>query len=378
MNESQQAEIIWFVRGTTLYRRVLLIDTNNDCTTTELSSIPFYKRNDVSVYLNRSGTPTVERNTMSTIARRENRFAHTITTFPYPLYDDSTNEAWYFLRMPTLEETVNYSPSFSWRVGYLLPTSITSFDITSPSFPALDPYWDFWKNPNGFSGNMKNSDGTTTPWQLDPTSGSLSTHTDIDSSTPGIQRDSRAGEDIVLKNVISFDVKVWNPYWVPIGTGTDYAPPQYVDLGQDHFPNPADNSQLLQVDYTRVLPTTGDRNYGYGFTLKGRYNTATENRRTVDNATEKWHRAERLYNGTDIDTDLWSGSSMPCVFDSWTKEYQNAVLSENVCATYSDTDPWTWNYPPPYTEDLRSIQITIRCFEPQSGHIKQIRVVQSF
>ncbi len=33
---------------------------------------------------------------------------------------------------------------------------------------------------------------------------------------------------------------------------------------------------------------------------------------------------------------------------------------------------------PPYTEPLQGIQITIRCFEPQSGTIRQIRVVRNF
>jgi type II secretory pathway pseudopilin PulG len=370
MSESLHAEIIWFVRGTTLYRRVLLIDDDNPSppkSTADQSQSSFYARNDLSVHI--SGG-TIIANTLQDLLQRENRFAHKFTTtFPYPLYD--SNEAWYFLRMPTLEETVHTS----WSLTSLPALGSLADDLKMneiPIFPSsstpIRPYWDFGNNPNGLSG---------TNWTLDQKSGSLSNYV-LD------PRDSRAGEDIVLKNVISFDVKVWNPYWVPCQNDSDgnshWAAPQYIDLGQDSFVfiNPTQQKEeSCQVFYD--CPTATMTNYvnqptGYGFTFKGRYNTstATGTRRTV---TDNEQKKERLRDTTNTN-QLWTGNfPMPCVFDSWTNQYQASYLTDT---GYVQEDAETWRCPPPYTEDLDSIQVTIRCFEPQSGHIKQVRVVQNF
>jgi hypothetical protein len=369
MSESMSAEIIWFVRGTTLYRRVLLIDEHNNCTTTN------YASNDVS-FRDNGGTP-IPNNQMLNLVRRENRFAHSGGTFPFPLYNNN-NEAWYYLRMPTLEETVHST----WHVGQQLPVlgALSNLKMNGdsiPTTPSTTPYWDFWENPNGLNGQI--SSLPTQPWQQDSRTGSINLLVE----TP---RNPRAGEDIVLKNVISFDVKVWNKYWVPcspldseLTPPTVYwAPPQYVDLGQDQLS--CIDGIIRPVNYTHNLLTPLGTPVGYGFTLKGRYNTSTNNRRTVADATDKWHKAERLnLNGTNSNI-LWTGPPltvppMPCVFDSWTFQYQSPYTSD---PDYVVGEPSTWRYPPPYTEDLQSIQITIRCFEPQSGNIKQVRVVQSF
>ncbi|MDR2115338.1 MAG: hypothetical protein LBP87_03045 [Planctomycetaceae bacterium] len=392
MSESSAAEIIWFARGTTLYRRVLLIDQNVVLDTESQSR--FYERNDLSA---RNSGGTITPNSMAHLARRENRFAHFdggMGSFPFPLYNPS-NEVWYYLRMPTLEETVHST----WQPGQSLPTlDVTNLQMNGTPISTLPavPYWDFWNNPNGLSGG-------TAPnvWEQNTTSGSLSNLV----TTP---RHSRAGEDIVMKNVLSFDVKVWNPYWVPCRDSSNnyyWAAPQYINLGQDSFAfiNPITQQEEFYpvvYNFNFALPpaapgaTPLPPNYGYGFTLKGRYNTAptsTNTRRTLTDTSEEWHMKERLSHGGAItnDNQLWTstlGPSMPCVFDSWTTEYEydvgtpQTVISGNKGAGYvsNPTDATTWRCPPPYTEDLKSIQVTIRCFDPQSKHIKQVRVVQDF
>jgi prepilin-type N-terminal cleavage/methylation domain-containing protein len=345
MSEADYAEIIWFVRGTTLYRRVLLVDP----TITPNDAKPFYAHYDLSVH-DDSGKTTA--NTMQDLAKRENRFAHG-GAFPYPLYEHSdtltsNRDAWYYLRMPTLEETI----STTWSIGQLPPINFTLVDTSK--------YWDFWQDPLGLAFGLP----------LDSNSGSLLAYTGSGQHHP------RAGEDIVLKNVISFDVKVWNPYFVPLEKN-DFAPPQYIDLGQDDFPDKNGNSRKVNYKFNSTILPDHVPSYGYGFTLKGRYNTTDENtgtRRTpIDNFKDKWYYAEQLYDGAN--NTFWTGSPMPCVFDSWTNKYQQEHTND---ANYVRTNPETWHCPPPYTEKLEAIQITIRCFEPQSGHIKQIRVVHKF
>ncbi len=378
--DAEDAEIIWFLRGTNLYRRVLMTrDSLQDVAATYQPGGSYAE--DISISSNAVSPP---KNTLADLERRENRFGRQTTgsTFPFPLHT-GTYSNWYHLRMPTLEETVHLTwPS----IDVVVPTTVTSAmtypkpdgppqagDVISPQ-----PYWDFWENPNGWN-------------VLDPQTGSL----DMYATNGGTNaRNARAGEDIILSNVIGFDVKVWNPYWVPCGvhsvTGNPIAaPPQYIDLGQDRFwiVDAQGNGAWYNVDYrfdsadtvyTTSLDAGGDLvsvqipadKVGYGFTLKGRYNTTTAVRREDQNTGTKdqWHDAE-LLDRDGGGTGYWPATAtlMACVFDSWSNAPQYMLTPVNGFIPA-----------PPYTEPLRGIQVTIRCFEPQSGAIKQIRVVRSF
>ncbi len=315
---------------------------------------------------------------LTDLDRRENRFGRQITgnSFPFPLHSDSTNSGWYYLRMPTLEETV-----FStWPGVQALDAANlgwTSNGMAISGFPNAGSwgtaqqgqYWDFWENPNGWS-------------SLDPQTGSFSTYV----STP---RNPRAGEDIIMSNVIGFDVKVWNPYWVPCA-GNRFAPPQYVDLGQDSFVfNVAGVSTPTNVDYAYNIPTNNvtDANgnvipipldkIGFGFTLKGRYNKTNAVKRTnVNGVTDPAYQQDWIKKDDDSFAAIteYPNLAMSCVFDSWSEDYLNDTTMSTIYPGWN-TD---LRADPPYTEPLKGLQITIRCFEPQSGTIKQIRVVRSF
>jgi len=231
--ERNAAEVTWFVRGNTLYRRVRLIDDQNTT-------------NDPNV------------NTIADLARRERRFEHDgpANPFPHPLYKN-TNEPWYYLRMPTLEETLHdgWKPS-GWRSQ---PIDLNGL-VAKP---------DLWKQPYFLPNVQDKKSGSLTDYVSDP-------------------RHHRAGEDVILTNVLSFDIKVWDPNTK-----------DFVDLGT---------------------------------------------------------------KGT-----AWENSSQPDLPRTW--------------------DAWTWEYVkehgnttglPPFTEPLKAIQITIRCFDPASQIIKQITVVHQF
>ena len=243
VGESPFAEVIWFVRGNTLYRRVLLVlDNNTPLATT--SPTGFYQGNDISV---RQEGGVLEKNTLSDLAKRQNRFGHTTSgTFPFSIH---TSPEWNYLRMPTLEECAHAN----WQAGGTLPS------VTGPPPSQTN----FWEAPNNWivSGSpILNSD-----------SGSLATYV----TTP---RNPRTAEDIILTNVISFDVKVWCP-----------TSGQFVDLG----------------------------------------------------------------------TGSWTtGHTLGPVYDTWSSEYP--PLSA------------------PYTMPLKGIEVTIRCFDPRSKNIKQIRIVKDF
>ena len=453
--ESTTAEIIYFVRGNTLYRRVLLILENN-MTLPDDGPAGFYGHSDVSVRREPSGG-TVVPNTLSDLSRREYRFGHWTSgalnvnhPFPFPIHFNAggvDTRAWYYLRMPTLEECANDE----WIAGQplwapLLPSigkpelisqnlrdlltvknsyynNYDGFDYRSdplspPPLSVLQvPYWDFWENANG--------------WYLQkPDTGSIHDENDVLGLLPSMDKFSlahgiRAGEDILLTNVISFDVKVWNPYWVPLSETTSsgtiaWVPPQYVDLGQDQF---HDLSGVAQAP--GGLPYTGldvpryvryihnftaaelGNGGGIGFCSKGRYSGDTASASIASNIWDC--RLAQNVSGTPISSvtsGSWSNVTpsnlvpLPCVYDTWTAAYEMNPEDFRAPTTYTGgsfpgppgrtgvgfSDAATtlknnfdnWECPPPYTKPLKGIEITIRCFDPRSRNIKQIRIVKDF
>ena len=193
IEETEAAEIAWFVRGNTLYRRVRLIKDDDMV-------------NPVSARADRKNRllHTFDENDSNLIASPTNEF-------PFPLYDLRPKYAgWRYLRLPTLEETIH--------INWTAPQWKT---IEIPRDPTeLHP--DLWEQPHFF------------PNLQDKKSGSL---TDYISSP----RHVRAGEDVVLTNVLSFDVKVW------CSTARDF-----VDLGM--VGTTWDNSNNRQS----ALPRTWD------------------------------------------------------------------------------------------------------------------------
>jgi type II secretory pathway pseudopilin PulG len=182
--EREAAEIIWFVRGNTLYRRMRLLD--------------MYSTDDDDTAV------------LGKVARRENRYMHrvfdpdpspisgSVNSFPYPLYS-SAQPGWRYLRVPTLEETTSAewtgTPSVSqWKTEPVLQNP-------------REQNPDLWNQPLFFPPNGQDKEGQ------DRKSGSLEKFVE----TP---RNHRAGEDVVLTNVLSFDIKVW-----------DSITKEFVDLG---------------------------------------------------------------------------------------------------------------------------------------------------
>lgn len=333
IEERDSAEIVWFVRGNTLYRRQRLIDEdtvnkNNKpapggCSDENCLDCPKgdFRSRETLVDVNEGPLPEegqyawvwkdettdygpqrydavkpdkdkenyVWKNllTHEDLARRARRFGHggigdkntekaPENLFPYPLYDkdDAGNDyaGWYYLRMPTFEES-NYESKKNrlfWKTDINVPREP---DVNNP---------DLWSQPHFFLGD----------WQ-ERKSGSLVKCIEN-------PRNRRAGEDVVLTNVLSFDVKVWDP-----------DAKKFVDLGAS------------------------------------------------DAVT--WKEGKDKQPGL---LNLVGNPPRPLhVWDSWTQEYKKGDGTLE---------------PPPYDQPLEAIRITIRCFDPASRIIKQTTVVHRF
>ena len=143
--QSQIAEVAWFVRGTTLYRRVLLVLPNHPdgkvagADPQDLPAVSgFYGLYDLSVR-QEGGPYTLDvnpgparpvANSLGDLTKRENRFGHQPWVFPYDA------RFWGRLGLPTLRESTLLEDASQ---GAYSDTGTWPFPL---QFAANDPYFD--------------------------------------------------------------------------------------------------------------------------------------------------------------------------------------------------------------------------------------------
>jgi hypothetical protein len=343
--------VVWFIRGRTLYRRQLLVAPglwNNLIASPSASR--FYELNDISV---RVQNKLIVPNTLSDLTRRECRYAHPIDVFPFDA------RRWGLLGLPTLRESATWnllSPPIP------PPPAIPNPSPFNPIYPSQ--YYD----PGYFSLTAANP---LDFWTNNASHRLPDPYMDLVQGPPTI----RIADDIILTNVIGFDVKAWEP-----------ALGQYVDLGYEMRPNiPTDPPAKLQdikhypaeiADDAPIVP--GEMFYHRG------YSSVT--------APEKGYFAYLLgcYRSSDATlTPIYT----PRVYDTWSTHYENVGLTGLPSATYPPgrstngfdddgngivDDENEKITSPPYPAPLRGIQVKIRVFEPDSRQIIERTIVQDF
>ncbi|MBR2695265.1 MAG: prepilin-type N-terminal cleavage/methylation domain-containing protein [Thermoguttaceae bacterium] len=439
--ESEYAEVIWFLRGTTLYRRVLLIVPDellekrlqslnrylqvNSEFTGGMDSMPsfgygFYRFFDISVHYDSDKTLSwdvfdkstgqkipypengplsgrVVANTVSDLANRKNRFGY--WNSPVIRWDDVSlgnvvfdlglhgkYGSWYWLRMPTLQESALWTASPDsdmwpfeffragfpfgrspidslyeqpvddilryWMGEYLRlglghngPNPERSITFDNENLPA-DPFIDEWQFPN--------------PWvQQHVFSGQLDLTGIVDPA-----RLKTLNNDVLLTNVLSFDVKVWND-----------KSSSFVDLGEQSFYEEGE----LETDPSDFRSSG---NYSPGSVKDLSHLCDPVTLRPEDENVHKFYRP-----------------IMPAIFDTWTEDYQKAFLTQTWPLTINgETNdifapssrpgftvgdiPLDGNvtaadlpdYPPPYEAEIKVIQVELRTFDPVSRTIKNATV----
>lgn len=424
--QSSIAEVAWFVRGRTLYRRTLLVRPNIDTDLrsaspgiqqfpynqfhyfpppgglndgfygnyfqTDHRSKGFYNNFDLSVRLEMpdpadSSTWRFVPNTLADLTKRENRFAHMPCDmgnqnfnlrFPFgpQIYFDATATPqisnWRLLGLPTLRECSHWR----WIAG-LMPMEGqggSAIDIAL-NIPAGE-YFDAWANPYPFdAANIDQQTGTllvaSDPPQNDP------------NDLPPRFLGPRVAEDVILNNVIGFDVKAWDP-GAPLLQMTANGP--VVAPGDPAYPSqatgytPATLASVL-TNTTQIVGRGAyvDLNYAWlepsdiGLTegFCGRPELKSGMRANTGNIN------------VDILNDL-------LVYDTWSTHYEHDGIPQ--LGNYTDggtnglddnndgvvDDPDERDTMPPYSAPLRGIQIKVRVFEPDSRQIREVTIIQDF
>jgi type II secretory pathway pseudopilin PulG len=521
--QSRVAEVCWFLRGTTLYRRVLLVlpgpvAVQVPSGVVSPQPIPprpladpsgtypqrsFYALYDISVRQEDgpwgvqatagAGTGRLVANTLGDLTKRENRYGHQ----PYAWPHDA--RFWGPLRLPTLRECSSPLWPFPWNdppggltvqmgraitasnpnppldplnrplivpngePGVQLPLAQVPVSTSSPPSPTAYPYtvqltpdgtipipanvssgaaianaaFDAWRNPTPYR--------ETQPLPGESRTGDLEHYiTQPTALNPGAPNyagnDQRVSEDIILTNVLEFDIKVWDPgapivaIWpsgapnpnetpIAVSPNENWDPQSpaawsstramvnasplrtvaeggvvagfgaFVDLNylstlgpavnlEPYFPPPyppgGTPSALVQTAGLPVFYHAGDYRSGVRGTNPGPQPPAPPNPDPLGNApvVMPWPSA---------------------VYDTWSTHYEqdgiNQRLSWEPGSAYpvdagSDgvdndnlngaDDAGEQEAPPPYAAPLRAIQIKIRVFDPDSRQVREVTLEHEF
>jgi len=334
----------------TLYRRLFLVHPTVNNPTGNLASVN--QNYDISMVSD--GSNHRVNRSLSDLTKRENRRWH---------HTDSTTLAGFPHRYPYIA-----SSGISFATNQI---QVSGFDPQEQGFQA-----GMWVAING-SGN---NDGVR---QIDSVSSSSMTMLGANfESESGSRRVSlqaipiltgtRQGEDVVLRNVLAFDVRAYDPAAPLRRSGTVVVAPG--------DPGWAGATQLNQGRGAYV-----DLNY--------------RNRPTTSTTTD----LDPPGGSTDPLADAWfdqfpqnvsaDGKSLSLpTWDTWPLHYEHDGVDQDDGGTLIDEgtdgldndnangvdDPNERETRPPYERPLRGIRITVRVYEPDTRQVRQISVIQNF
>jgi type II secretory pathway component PulJ len=314
--QSETAEVAWFMRGHNLYRRVLLVVPGLNSSGALGAASNFYAQNDISVHV--QGTSVVA-NTLGDLTRRECRFAHDPTKgFPY-------NCAWGILGLPTLRDGIDPGSTCQ-------SVTATNMDYWNQSQPFVS--WSGSQPPMTASG-IQNVDKFTGAFN---------------------QNSSPRSDDLILTNVIGFDVKAWDPgkaAYVDLGT------PATTASSGTLSPSPA--AVTFATSNVNTATTSGTTALGAdgGLPYYDTWSTSYENLGIGNTAN-----AGQAVNGFDKGTGVVDNPANAVTAPPF-------MVYAAPAAGGSSVPSWT---PTP----LRGIQVKIRVFEPDSRSIREVTVTQDF
>jgi hypothetical protein len=355
--ESQVAEVVWYMQPTfnaqgqqqyldqstktplyTLYRRQFLVVPSPTVMSLGSTTAPwasytnklqgFYDYFDISAHPDGSGNMVA--NSLADLAYREYRFAH---------------------------NNVNANAPAPYLIS-VSPPLVAATAANSTNFDALIPF-----QPTYSPGGGLNPVGS-----------------------------QRFGEDVALTNVLSFDIKVWDPGaevqvdsaghpLVPSDPGYDSrlntrtktnftSPPS-----PPHF-NPPQFGAYVDLNYTSTTYSSVASADTNGFLISG-----ISGRPDSYFAGPYYGSGSKLFAATS--KGLWAGHFTLgfATYDSWCQGYEFASNSVNGFDNDGNNgvnDAAERITSPPYPVPLRGVQIKIRVYEPTSRQVREVTVTETF
>jgi type II secretory pathway pseudopilin PulG len=419
ITESPFAEVWYFVRGTTLYRRQLLVGPALSFATTSPGAGLAYTNSDVSVRFDRLSNRLVP-NTLGDLTKRENRYAHQ----PGPNAWPHDVRYWGVLGLPTVSEsasdtnsgyaswpfpTGNANPLISVPAGSGGLGLNASGDLDGDNTTATDKVVQLTQI-EGYSARQNplpyNEVNTTQPIGGTPPNrfsglatinrDSISAGQDPNSSNVvSYLNKERYTEDVILTNVLAFDVRIWDP-GAPIirntlrntsdPTDTERPPLKPGDPGYinqiNNSPTVVGYGAFVDLNYLGILgmsslnhdPNTGEFPLNYTapatapdawFSGPGNHFSGLVGSLTTSSSTSPNPLAPSVYDtySTHYETDGIDQDD-----DGQTDEYATGFVRTN-------NQPET---SAPYPYPIRAIQVMIRVFDPDTQQVRETVVEQHF
>ena len=447
--ESRVAEVAWFMRGSTLYRRVLLvlpgvedrIPTDALTGTGAFAGRNFYEDFDLSVRveggnLDRragAGTPRLRLNTLGDLTKRENRYAHQPFAYPHDA------RIWGDLGLPTLVEcSSRFSDDAPISRVWPLP-----FPYSTPGAPIAGSVWrdshiygaDPHSKivlPNGVESslteNVVDNLTVTAKLHLAISTGSPMRDMWLESRPwlltqaddwPATERQRLEGnltryqnqvvprmDDVILTNVLSFDVKVWDP-GAPVfsRTSNDNSVTTASRQGDLNYRHLDGISDFFTTAYNATATSNPiaygayvDLNYLGGTGLDpGNANHYPRNLPDFLPRSHFWHPGDPRSRLSGIPADVvlttneYLNPLAAAVYDTGSFHYEHDGFDQDLYGTIDQgtdgfdndgvggvDDAGELEAPPPYAVPLRGIQVKIRVFDPRSRQVREVTVVQEF
>lgn len=187
----------------------------------------------------------------------------------------------------------------------------------------------------------------------------------------------RQGEDVMLSNVLAFDVRVFDPgaplFEYPLNSNTIVEPVGinvYSTAGGTFFADVVNNGNL--VGFGAYVDLGWDDNYDYPINANNPLTHFQEEREAG------WHPSVPV-------------RGHPCVYDTWSYHYEHdgldqdndGLIDEGTNGLDDDglngvDDLLERETSPPYPVPLRGMQVKIRIYEPDTRQIREATVTRNF
>ena len=333
--ESNLAEVIWYAVENpadgslgepgmrTVYRRVLLIAPWVELpyledfgqATPDLNALAFTLAFDISARVSSSGQ--LIPNTLSDLTKRENRFAHRLSSSP---------------------------PNLGWPFAVdQRPFRQLSYDPLSPPADVLGPF-------RPFGAPFEPALNHTVPIGPFP---------------------ERDGEDVMLSDVLAFDLRVFDP-GAPL---FEYAGTIVEPVSDNVFATVV--SRNTPVGYGTYVDLGWDDNYDYDYTV---YAAPVPQPLFQEERLAGWHpRVPLPYRGT------------PAVYDTWSTHYESDGIDQDGLAgtdqgtngfdddgLHGTDDVGERETSPPYDVPLSGMQVKFRIYERDTRQIREATVTKNF
>ena len=211
---------------------------------------------------------------------------------------------------------------------------------------------------------------------------------------PADPRYKRFGEDVVLTNVLAFDVQVWDPT-APVYTVGN--PPVAVAPGDPGFPYPPGTkipASPLPASVGAFVDLNWHNDSWNGLPVYAPWNSNL----TLSPFYSSGHPKSQLV------ANFSAASPTAATYDTWSYHYEHDGIQQPNGGTHPDIgtngfddpvdangyysangstdgivdDPGERETSPPYPVPLRGIKIRIRCYEPDSRQVHEISIIHSF